>query len=121
MNAVKEDVISLVHKELESANKQFPLFNSAHEGFAVIFEEVEEVGECFDNTNVALRELWNQVRSNSEIDYDIEVLRDEAINGAIEFIQVAAMAQKFIESMKDPVAEKLGELLEGERKRIGGK
>ncbi len=57
--------------ELVEARRKFPRFNSAHEGFAVLWEEVDE--------------LWDEVkqRSKSEIR-----MRDEAI-------QVAAMALRF--------------------------
>ena len=40
MDAVKEDVELLVQKELESANKKFPMFHSDHEGYAVLKEEL---------------------------------------------------------------------------------
>lgn len=42
MNAVESDVEKLVQKELEYANRRFPMFRSDHEGAAVIFEEIEE-------------------------------------------------------------------------------
>lgn len=41
MNAVESDVEKLVQKELESANRRFPMFRSDHEGAAVIFEEIQ--------------------------------------------------------------------------------
>lgn len=98
MNAVKEDIEKLVQKELKAANEKFPLFASNHEGYAVIKEEVEEAKECLYNVTVAIKEVWNNTKSNYDIDYNIEALKSEAINGAIELIQVAAMAQKFIDS-----------------------
>jgi rRNA-processing protein FCF1 len=98
MNVVQDEVNELIKKELKAANEKFPLFNSNHEGCAVIKEEVEEAEECIYNVNVALKEVWNNTKSNCVIDYDIEALKSEAINGAIELIQVAAMAQKFIDS-----------------------
>ena len=42
MNVISNDVKTLVFKEMNSANKQFPLFRSAHEGYAVIKEEIED-------------------------------------------------------------------------------
>jgi hypothetical protein len=47
MNAIKDDVIALVHKELESANKKFPLFHSAHEGYIVLKEESQKMYCCY--------------------------------------------------------------------------
>lgn len=98
MNAVREDVIKLVEKELVSANKKFPMFASNHEGYAVIKEEIEEAEECMENILTAISEVWINVKSNYGITYDNDALKCEAINGAIELIQVAAMAQKFIDS-----------------------
>ena len=64
-----------VKKELESARDNFPFpFNSTHEGYAVLREEVDE--------------LWDCVKSNVGRD----VMRREAI-------QIAAMAVRFIEDL----------------------
>jgi hypothetical protein len=59
--------------ELKSARKNWPAFNSAHEGFAVLLEEVDELKA----------HVWtNQKRR------DLELMRKEAL-------QVAAMALRF--------------------------
>lgn len=62
-----------VCKEVEEATKAWPKFNSAHEGFAVLKEEVDE--------------LWDHVKTNQKR-RNIEEMRKEAI-------QVAAMALRF--------------------------
>lgn len=56
--------------ELRSATAQFPPFNSAHEGYAILLEEVDE--------------LWDAIRAN-----DIAHAHREAL-------QVAAMAIRLI-------------------------
>ncbi len=71
-----EKAIELVKKELESANKKFPLFNSAHEGYAVIKEELDE--------------LWDEIK-NDKHPMSKSNQKDEAV-------QVAAMAIKFLMS-----------------------
>lgn len=73
----KEDVVAgvldEVHQEVSRASRLWPDFNSAHEGYAVLLEEVDEL-----KTHV-----WtNQKRR------DLEAMRKEAI-------QVAAMAVRF--------------------------
>lgn len=60
-----------VEDELRRANAQFGPFRSAHEGYAILKEEVDE--------------LWDEVKANASK----ECLRDEAM-------QVAAMAIRFI-------------------------
>ena len=101
MNAIKSDVENLVQKELESANKRFPLFRSDHEGAAVILEEIEEAQEDMNNVQDNFLDLWKSVKRNSEPEYHAESVYICAVSLAIEAIQVAAMAQKFIDSQKE--------------------
>ena len=68
-----EGIIETVKVELEIANKKFPLFNSQHEGFAVLKEEVDE--------------LWDDVKGNAA----------DSLTKA-ECVQVAAMAIKMLQS-----------------------
>lgn len=66
-------VVAAVISELATASAKFPPFNSAHEGFSVLAEEVDE--------------LWDHVKVNQK-KRDIAAMRKEAI-------QVAAMAMRF--------------------------
>jgi hypothetical protein len=70
----QEATLEQVLRELRHASSVFPPFNSAHEGFAVLKEEVDE--------------LWDEVKKNQKI-RSIEKMRKEAI-------QVAAMALRFL-------------------------
>lgn len=67
-------ILEEVAAELERA-KKFKPFNSAHEGYAVLLEEVDE--------------LWDIVKMN-QTKRDLDKMRKEAV-------QVAAMAVKFVE------------------------
>jgi hypothetical protein len=70
-----EAVIDIdIENEYDTAAARFPPFNSAHEGFAVLKEEVDE--------------LWDEVKAKQGA-RDIAKMRREAI-------QVAAMALRFI-------------------------
>lgn len=66
-------VIGEVEIEVSNAIKNWPEFNNAHEGYAVMLEEVDE--------------LWEHVKTNQK-KRDIAAMRKEAI-------QVAAMAIRF--------------------------
>lgn len=78
MNVVKSDVEALVKKELEAANENFPLFNSAHEGYAVLLEEVEELdGDCA-SIKYDMQCLWTAVKNN--ITQAAEVLSGTPLN-----------------------------------------
>lgn len=68
-------------EELEKARKGYPTpFNSAHEGFSIMNEEVDE--------------LWDEVRAKQGGDRDPDSMRKEAV-------QVAAMAMRFIDDVVD--------------------
>jgi NTP pyrophosphatase (non-canonical NTP hydrolase) len=70
---IQRDALSLVDHELNIARHAWPQFNSAHEGFAVLLEELDE--------------LWEHVKTNQKR-RDIAAMRKEAL-------QVAAMALRF--------------------------
>lgn len=73
------DACDLAYEEAWSAAQRFPGFNSAHEGFAVLAEEVDE--------------LWDHVKAKQGA-RDVEAMRKEAV-------QVAAMALRFIVDVCD--------------------
>ena len=100
MNAVSEDVEKLVEKELEAANERFPQFHSPHEGWAVIREEAEELRQETDDVEEALNILWGRVRYNMRANPCFATkIKERAVAAACEAIQVAAMAQKYLDML----------------------
>ena len=97
MNVVENDVRALVDKELAAANKRFPQFHSAHQGYAVIQEEVDELKEDMDRINGRIPSLRARVRFTNSCEELVSRIYDDAINAACEAIQVAAMCKKFLE------------------------
>jgi hypothetical protein len=96
MNAVKTDVERLIHKELQSANKQFPLFNSVHEAYAVILEEAQEAKEAGDELESFMGVFWSSVKANgSNRRRCRRFVREQSVQLAVEAIQIAAMCDKF--------------------------
>lgn len=101
MDAVKNDIEELVTKELRAANENFPLFASEHEGYAVMLEEFEELREAVDCMDNVMSSIWRGIRNNSGIsEHKLEFARRQAVHAAVEAVQVAAMAQKFMDSLK---------------------
>lgn len=68
-----EDLMGYVADEVRGATKNWPPFNSAHEGYGVLLEEMDE--------------LWDHVKLNQK-KRDLGAMQAEAI-------QVAAMAIRF--------------------------
>ncbi|MFK7691512.1 hypothetical protein [Paenibacillus sp. HJGM_3] len=62
-----------VTEELRKAMRKFPPFHSAHEGYAVLLEEVDEA--------------WDAIK------------RNDLVHARAEMIQVAAMALRFIHDL----------------------
>ena len=71
-----ENIAGAIDLELNRALR-WPGFNSAHEGYAILAEEVDE--------------LWAHVKTNQK-KRDLDAMRAEAI-------QVAAMAVKFVQML----------------------
>ncbi len=65
-----QNIVGIVVAELHSSTQRYGQFNSTHEAYGVIKEEVDE--------------MWDECKKN-----DLIAMRDEAI-------QVAAMALRFI-------------------------
>jgi len=72
MGQARTAVLAEVEEELGRAQDKFSPFNSAHEGYAVILEELDE--------------LWQEVKDKTG---EPHKMREEAI-------QVAAMAVRFV-------------------------
>lgn len=62
MNELRKEVEAAAMAELNRANAKFPLFNSTHEGYAVILEEAEEAQEAMENVKTSLAVLWDRVK-----------------------------------------------------------
>ena len=97
---IRPAVEKLAEMERQDANRKFPLFHSMHEGYAVLLEEVEEAREALTRTEISLSALWAHIRDNNAgraLEFAGRV-REHALDLAVEAVQVAAMAQKFIDS-----------------------
>lgn len=90
-----------VDAELKEARKNNGLyFNSSHEGFGVIAEELEEAREEASDTINSFEPMVRAIRKNDKgvLDNLLVSLENHATLAACEFIQVAAMARKMRES-----------------------
>lgn len=97
MDVVTKDVKRLVRKELANANRNFRMFASPHEGWAVIREEMQEA----ETEMILLKAqidpyFWNCVRANKSIPkIELKQAFNLAVRLAVEAIQCAAMVLKY--------------------------
>ena len=96
MNAIENDVRALVDKELAAANERFPQFHSAHEGWAVILEEVIETEAEMKTVRDSTEGMFRFVLNNADAKCAAKKIEYAAIHAACEAIQVAAMCRKFM-------------------------
>lgn len=73
-DVLKSKLVKELLTELNKAEAKFPPFNSAHEGWAVLYEEVDE--------------LWDAVRMQNG--------KERNKNLRAEAVQVGAMALRFL-------------------------
>jgi len=76
----KDKALQLISDEYSRAVQLFPRFNSRHEGYAVLLEEVDE--------------LWDAIKS-----------KDGDGNDFLEAIQVGAMALRLLTDCFDDITE----------------
>lgn len=95
-----KDTTEIINKELQAANEKFPAFNSRHEGYAVILEELEETQVAYNNTKTMIERIWWLTKFNSEkaaFKKQVEEAIKTAGEMAAEAIQTAAMLQKLLD------------------------
>lgn len=107
-----------IEKEKNSAIENHGFFNSDHEFWAVLKEEVEELQEESIFCLKRIDEMWEAIR-NSDLLYmmqdeekrkrTIKTLKNSAINAACEAVQVVAVIDKYLEGESKKVkCEKCG-------------
>lgn len=96
------DMENAMYNERERGAARFWRYNhSTHESFSLIREELEESQEALAKVPKALKEAWEQVRTNDETAFAAYCaqMKKDALHAAGECIQLAAMAMKAEESV----------------------
>ena len=92
----RQEIMRLVDEELARANEIYPPFRSAHEGYAVICEEVEEMMAEIERASDIIKDMWNRIKIDDE--NGVITTSHDAYNtmfyAIAEAIQVTAMLKK---------------------------
>ena len=105
----KDFIRGAVAAETESAKERWgDTYHSEHEAWAVLNEEGEEANEALAKIGSIAHVLWNFVRKAEKQPGDIKYMRDNlhylqdhAQELAIEAVQIAAVAQKFLDTLEE--------------------
>ena len=101
MTYMKSYVEYLAATELNRANELHPAFASAHEGWAVLLEEMRELSSETHAIEEMHRLVFADVMQDRSAREGIACVYETAIRPACEAIQVAAMAKKYVEMEKN--------------------
>ena len=98
MNAMtKEHISTAIYCELKFAQLKFKPMHSAHEGYATLKEEIEELTTEVEVLSEALKELWYYIKKNDPVNTKnvIDIMKERRENLVHEAVQVSAMIERF--------------------------
>lgn len=100
MDKILEKMEAAEEAEYEKILAKWGVFHSAHEGYSVLLEEVEEAQEEMESLGADMKSFWRMIREDNDTEAVniADMMYQDAIRGAAELIQVAAVCKKFIES-----------------------
>lgn len=94
---ISDHLENAVRLELQNAMEKFKDFQSAHEGYAVALEELEELEYEFQQVKEDMAFLWRSVKKDDRVNSELAV-RSMIRNSRKllrEAVQLVAMAKRF--------------------------
>lgn len=90
----------LFEKE-QAENEWGKTFNSLHEGWAVLKEEVEEVDFVHKQILQLADEMWRTIKVDENLDNTIKIVQKYAIEAMMELAQVWGVCEKMRNTVKE--------------------
>lgn len=102
MEVLKKYIESAAMIEKYEAIDKYGLFHSLHEAYAVALEEWQEAKAEMTTVGFRLNDIWEGTREDSEEEVFSAYCKmyNRAILAACECVQLAAVAQKALEGVK---------------------
>ena len=101
----KNFIKAAIDAETESAKKNWgPTYASEHEAWAVLREEIEEADEEQKTIQYCSEALWHAIRNGNEQERSkscLAYILEHAQNLATEAVQIAAVAQKYLDTLEE--------------------
>ncbi len=98
-----ESIEQAVCYELQKIIKEHGVhYHSNHEGYGVILEEVEEAEECLLKLKAKLAFIWQNIKDDNHkiLLTLLHELKEYAMALAEEAVQVTAVSERFIDTVK---------------------
>lgn len=93
-----EPLAMLASEECKRAREEYgEKYSSPHEGFGILCEEVQEAEDEVKAVRRDLSYLLRAIRHGEPMDALISEVRMDALSGAAELLQVAAVCEKMME------------------------
>ena len=98
--ATKSIEQAVLHELRNIVKKYGTVYHSEHEGFAVLMEEVQEASDDLTAINDNLALIWKRIKDNENFTAPLGELKDFALALAEEAVQIAAVSERFLETVK---------------------
>lgn len=96
-----ESIDQAVAYELQNVVKKYgATYNSEHEGYAVLLEEVEEAASEMIFVKGILEKFWESIKCNKVNNELLYFVKQHALRLAEEAVQVCAVCERFLETIK---------------------
>lgn len=97
----EESIEKAVCYELQQVVKIYgAVYNTPHEGYAVLKEEIEEAELSLKLIKEDLDYIWDRVKLDTLKEPEIRLTEKHAINLAKEAVQCAAVCRRYLETIK---------------------
>lgn len=91
----------LVSAEYHNACEHFgDKYNSLHEGYAVLLEEIEEVEFEIKHILSCKNDIWGFIKAEILEDYDLKAIKEYIYHAIAELAQCAAVVEKMRNTKK---------------------
>lgn len=105
VNQIKEGLAGLAKQEQAESMLKYGLFNSNHEAYAILKEELEEMLESSNQSLEIFSLIWGNVKTDCLAQSDLRALHLNLIHTGAELVQCLAMINKWLLLYEDPRVE----------------
>lgn len=90
--------LAIIAETNAACNKYGDVYNSLHEGYAVLKEEIDEARDEQIHIRNAIYNMWEAIKCNDKdlTKNKVKALRDHAEKLALEAVQVCAVCEKIL-------------------------